>query len=407
MLNTYKLLPLLLAVGFISTNAFAQTPTPPSAEQKAARAEIDTLTKRIEELAKKLDGNTKVHVMVIEQSASGNGKTVERRIISTGPEGHGMRMMEDEPDESRVEMRRMGPPRIGLGIVMAPNSAGNGVKLAAVSPNSPAKASGMQSGDIITAINGKKISAKDMSGVAQARQLLGEMKEGQNVKLTYVRNGKPVSTNLKASKIEPQMVMTHDIRGMAPGNAPMMLNATRWQGLNMTELNPQLGRYFGTSSGVLVLNPHQGFAQLQPGDVITKIDGKAVSSSRDVMINLHGKKEGEKINLEILRDRKAQTLSVTAPKPRPMNAPPMPPRPPRPPMKPMTPPPPAPPAPPTPPRVAVFIDDSAENILAFQEVGQDFDAMEISTDGSITVDILGDILEIEGEDIRINPPIKK
>lgn len=405
MLNTYKLLPLLLAAGFISTNAFAQTPTPSSAEQKAARAEIETLTKRIEELAKKLDGNTKVHVMVVEQSVSGNGKSVERRVISTKPDGHSMRMMDDGLGERRVEMRKMGAPHIGLGIVMSPNAGGNGVKLAAVSPNSPAKTSGLQSGDIITAIDGKTIGAKDMAGVEQARKLLGDLKEGQSVKLNYSRNGKLANTTLKAAKIEQQMVMTRDIRGKAPGNAPMMVNATRWHGLNMTELNPQLGRYFGTSSGVLVLNPHQGFAQLQPGDVITKIEGKAVSNSRDVMLNIHGKKEGEKINLEILRDRKTQSLTVTAPKPRSMNAP-KPPRPPRPPMQPMTPPPP-PPAPPAPPRVAIFIDDSAENILAFQDIDQNFDVMEISTDGSITVDILGDLLEMEGEDIQISPVNKQ
>ena len=382
MVNTYKLIPLLLAAGFISTNAFAQTPTGPSAEQKAARAEIEALTKRIEELAKKLDGNTKVHVMVVEQSVSGNGKSVERRIISTGADSHSKRMMDVGRGERPVEMYKMAAPRIGLGIVMSPNAGGNGVKIAAVSPNSPAKASSLQSGDIITAINGKTINAKDMAGVEQARKLLGDLKAGQNVQLNYTRNGKLANTTLKAAKIEQQMVMTRDIRGKAPGNAPIMVNATRWHGLNMTELNPQLGRYFGTSSGVLVLNPHPGFAQLQPGDVITKIDGKTVVNSRDVLSAIRGKKEGEKINLEILRDRKTQSLTVIAPKPRSMNAP----NPPRPPM------PPAPPAPPAPPRVALWVNNNAENILAFHTPEQNIDSVGISTDAYITVDTLTDIL---------------
>jgi S1-C subfamily serine protease len=370
MMNKYMLFPLLLATGFISTNGFAQNTKPSSSEQKAARAEIETLTKRIQELAKKLDGNTKIQVTVTEQSASGDGKSIERRVISSGRNGQNIRMMEDGSGERRIETRKIGPPRIGLGIVMSPNTQGNGVKLAAVSPNSPAKASGLQSGDIITTINGKTIAGKNMAGVDQARKLLGDMKEGQNVKLTYIRNGKPANANLKAAKIEQQMVMTHDIRGIAPGDDPIMINATRWQGLNMTELNPQLGRYFGISSGVLVLNPHQGFSKLQPGDVITKIDGKPVSSSRDVMVNLRSKKEGDKINLEILRDRKALLLSVIAPKPRPMNEPPMPPRPPQPPMPPMTPlpvAPPAPPAPPSPPRVAFNINETVDNATFYEE----------------------------------------
>ena len=50
-----NLIPLVLTAGFISTAAFAQTAPAPTAEQKAARAEIESLTKRIEELAKKLE----------------------------------------------------------------------------------------------------------------------------------------------------------------------------------------------------------------------------------------------------------------------------------------------------------------------------------------------------------------
>jgi S1-C subfamily serine protease len=400
MLNKYKLLPLLLATGFISINAFAQTPTPSSAEQKAARAEIETLTKRIEELAKKLDGNTKVHVMVIEQSASGTGKTVERRVISTSPSGQGMRMMDDGTGAKHVEMRKTGAPRIGLGIVMAPNADGNGVKVAAVSPKGPAKAVGLQAGDIITSIDGKAVSAKDQAGMQQARASLANLKDGQSVKVGYSRAGKNATATIKAAKIEQDMIVNREVRGMGPGSAPEMAYATRWHGLNMTELNPQLGRYFGTSSGVLVLNPHQGFAQLQPGDVITKIDGKAVSNSRDVMMNIRGKKEGEKINLEILRDRKAQTLSVTAPKPRPINAP-TPPRPPRPPMIP----PPAPPAPPAPPRIAFMINESGENATFFEEVIGDLNAfgapMAFNTmddDMGMGDDIEEVIIELESEE---------
>ena len=74
MFDKKNLFPLILAAGFISTTAFAQAAPAPTAEQKAARAEIETLTKRIEELAKKLDGNTKVQVMVVEKSAAGESR---------------------------------------------------------------------------------------------------------------------------------------------------------------------------------------------------------------------------------------------------------------------------------------------------------------------------------------------
>ena len=305
MLNTYKLLPLLLATGVISSSVFAQEGPEFTSEQKAIMDQMDKKASEIEALSKKLGPNfrTNINLNVTNVNSEKNSvQQLRKKYGATGPEMHGSR----NGNISRIDIQS----RIGLGIVMAPNANASGVKLAAVSPNSPAKTSGLQSGDIITAIDGKTIGAKDMAGVEQARKLLGDLKEGQSVKLNYSRNGKLANTTLKAAKIEQQMVMTHDIRGKAAGNAPMMVNATRWHGLNMTELNPQLGRYFGTSSGVLVLNPHQGFAQLQPGDVITKIEGKAVSNSRDVMLNIHGKKEGEKFILEILRDRKSQSLST-------------------------------------------------------------------------------------------------
>jgi C-terminal processing protease CtpA/Prc len=386
-----NLFPLILAAGFISTSAFAQAAPAPTAEQKAARAEIETLTKRIEELAKKLDGNTKVQVMVVEKSADGQSRTVERRIISSAPGGQSPQWTEDKRMQ-RGEMHQAGARRVGLGIVMSPNAGSAGVKVAAVSPKGPAKAAGLQAGDVITSIDGKPVSGKDQAGMQQARAALANLKEGQSVKIGYVRAGKNAAATLKAAKIEPEMVVDREVRRMGPGPAPEMAYATRWHGLQMAEVNPQLGRYFGASSGVLVLSPKKEFPQLQAGDVITKVDGKPVANARDVLINMRGRKEGEKITVAILRDRKAQTISVTAPKPQPMNAP-------RPPMPPMPPPPPAPPAPP--PRTALFLgDDGASHEFEFASVYfgdsiaavdfSGFDAMEYDGDnGAFSIEIDG------------------
>jgi C-terminal processing protease CtpA/Prc len=381
MFDKKNLLPLILAAGFISTTASVQAATAQTAEQKAARAEIETLTKRIEELAKKLDGNTKVQVMVVEKSADGESRTVERRIISSAPGANGPQWTEGKPMH-RTEMRHAGAPRVGLGIVMSPNAGTNGVNIAAVSPKGPAKAAGLQAGDVITSIDGKALSGKDQAGMKQARAALANLKEGQAVKIGYVRAGKSATATLKAAKIEPEMVVNREVRRMGPGQAPEMANATRWHGLQMAELNPQLGRYFGAGSGVLVLSPKKDFPQLQAGDVITKVDGKAVANARDVLINMRGRKEGEKISVDILRDRKALSISVTAPKPQPMNAP-------RPPMPPV---PPAPPAPPPPPRTALFLgDDGTGHVFEFALAGVD--------DSMAPVDFSGfEVMEHDGID---------
>ena len=374
MFSNKAYIPLILAAGFISTNAFAQSSTNSAADQKATRAEIETLTKRIEELAKKLDGDTKVRIMIVEKSESADGKTVERKMITSGPDSKEMRWNEKQGGSDHMKFKKSGQPRVGLGIVMSPNTAGSGVKIAAVSPKGPAKDAGLQAGDIITAIDGKAISGKDSAGLEQARTTLKNLKEGQSVKIAYSRAGKNAVSTVKAGAIEREMIVNREMRYPSPPGAPHnMAYATRWQGLNMAELNPQLGRYFGTSSGVLVLSPNKGFASLQPGDVITKIDGKAVVSARDVLRNMRGKKEGEKINLDILRDRKALTISVTAPKPPAMDIPPPPPAPqaPPPPKAPKTTSSVAPPAPPPPPHAAMFISDSGETTTFFSTTMND------------------------------------
>lgn len=345
-----NLIPLLLAAGFLSTAAFGQSAKAPSEEQKAARAEIEQLSKRIQELSKKLGPDDQMQITIIETKRDSETGMVERSVTTTAPAGKGPGWTDDKRGGKRIEMRSAAP-RIGLGVVMAPNSS-NGAKIAAVSPKGPAKDAGLQAGDVITSINGKNITAKDQAGVDQARAALADLKEGQTVKLAYSRNGKTANATLKAGKIEPQMIVNRETRGSMPGGAPhAFAYATRWSGMNLAELNPQLGRYFGANSGVLVLSPKTEFPQLQAGDVITKVDGRAVVRSRDVLEAMRGRKEGEKVALSIMRDRKPQSVSITLPKMQPM--------------------PPMPPMPPGPPRVAMLFDGAGGGLLTEDLIGGD------------------------------------
>lgn len=277
-----------------------------------------------------------------------------------------------------TEMHEMGKPRIGLGIVMRPNKNGGGVNIAAVSPKGPANLAGLQAGDVITAIDGQSVSGKDRQDMQLAHAALMNLKEGQTVKIAYTRAGKSAVVVVKASKIEPQMIVNREYRTFGPGADHDMAFATRWQGLNMTELNPQLGRYFGINSGVLVLSPNKSFSQLQAGDVITKLDGKPVTNPRDVLRLMHGKKEGNKINLEIMRERKLLSVTVIAPKPvMPPPMPPMPPMPPSPPRSPHVPPPPPPPAP---QNLSLAIFDGGDAIASYSDanmIDEDDDMMLI------------------------------
>ncbi|HVK50714.1 MAG TPA: PDZ domain-containing protein [Pseudoxanthomonas sp.] len=127
---------------------------------------------------------------------------------------------------------------------------------------------------------------------------------------------------------------------------PRLAEAFRWNGLNLSSIDPQLGRYFGTDSGVLVLSTGADLASLQAGDVIKRVDGKAVTTPREVMESLRGRPADSSVKVEYLRDRKTASAMVTIPRAMPLRIP-VPPAPPAPPAAPAAPSAPAAPAPPS------------------------------------------------------------
>jgi len=84
-------------------------------------------------------------------------------------------------------------------------------------------------------------------------------------------------------------------------------------GAELTELNPALGEYFGTDSGVLVVRVPRGSpaerAGLAPGDVILSINGRDVESMADLRTAVT-RASREPIRMEILRKKARQTIEL-------------------------------------------------------------------------------------------------
>jgi membrane-associated protease RseP (regulator of RpoE activity) len=168
------------------------------------------------------------------------------------------------------------------------------------------------------------------------------------------------------------VIFAPDCKGKTSCAQPMLLmDAFRWNGLNLASLDPRLGSYFGTDKGVLVLSPGPQLPELQAGDVILGIDGKAVSTPREAMDALRAHQAGDKASLSLLRDHRDTSAQVTVPKAMPLPIPPAPPAPPAPPPPPgvgALPAPPAPPAVPDAPnapraverRHVVVVDDNGK-----------------------------------------------
>ena len=101
----------------------------------------------------------------------------------------------------------------------------------------------------------------------------------------------------------------------------MLAEAFRWNGLNLAAVDAQLGRYFGTSEGVLVLSTGKDLEGLQAGDVIRRIGGKAVANPREAMEALRAQPAEGKVAVDYLRDRVAGSAQVSVPKALPFSLP--------------------------------------------------------------------------------------
>ncbi|MDQ3011656.1 MAG: PDZ domain-containing protein [Acidobacteriota bacterium] len=97
------------------------------------------------------------------------------------------------------------------------------------------------------------------------------------------------------------------------------ITAARYQlGVRVTELTPQLAKFFNTSGGVLVNEVVAGEAAersgIKAGDCITAVNAERVNTPSDLnrLVDRTGKDEKEvgEITLTIVRDRAEQTIKV-------------------------------------------------------------------------------------------------
>jgi len=88
-------------------------------------------------------------------------------------------------------------------------------------------------------------------------------------------------------------------------------------GVTIQELTPDLAESFGLDrpDGALVSTVAPGSAAakagLKAGDVVLKVNGEAIQESSNLSTRIGLSKPGDKVTLEIWRDRKAETLTAT------------------------------------------------------------------------------------------------
>jgi len=222
-------------------------------------------------------------------------------------------------------------PMIGITIDADSDSGPvEGVEVDGITPGGAAEEAGLLAGDVITAINGEILSAQ--SSAAASRKLLDFMagvEDGDVLDVEYLRKGKTAQVEL-TPRPTPSASFSFNFDGQnfavpsAP-NAPYapQVYAYRWMDrsrghgfgdMELVELNESLGRYFGADSGLLVIKaPRDNAFKLQDGDVILRIDGREPKDLLHAVRILSSYEVGETVNIEIMRDKRKQTITVEVP----------------------------------------------------------------------------------------------
>lgn len=196
----------------------------------------------------------------------------------------------------------------------------DGVQVLGVSPGSPAEEAGIEAGDTLIRIGEESLAAPSASE-ANERLLhaLGEREPGDTIALELVRGGKKISVDVKTRDSDTEAFAffgDKDFDIEFDGSAPMVWfgSARPWGDMELIEVTPGLGRYFGVESGLLVIRaPKDPALKLEDGDVIRRIGGREPNSVAHAMRILRSYDEGEEFELEIKRDKRDRKIAIQVP----------------------------------------------------------------------------------------------
>src|SRR5438552_15374920 len=233
--------------------------------------------------------------------------------------------------------------RIGVVVNMAANADSDkiGARIAAVTPGGPADKAGLKAGDVITKFNGTALGSaragdEDESGPGMKLvELAHALDPGDTVKVEYRRGNDAKQATLVAEEVEgggPFAVTIPEgsFRGIMPHiEIPPMAETPRWEmgnmgmsfcfgdawcSLQLVNLNADLGEYFGTREGVLVIRaPGDSSLPLKAGDVILTVGGRKATTPEHAMRILHSYDTGESVSIEVMRHQRKLTLNWTVP----------------------------------------------------------------------------------------------
>lgn len=223
---------------------------------------------------------------------------------------------------TRVHALVQGRARLGVLLGDAREVGGRtGVHVTEVVEGGPAARAGIRVSDVLLALDGRALGPDPARHLVE---LMAEVEPGDTVSVLVHREGRDHTIRVVTDR-SPVTVRFGE-RGAAgvlrPGfdPGPVILEALGERGLRrvgptgrhrleLVEMNPGLGRYFGATEGVLVANVGADSSLgLQPGDVLLSIGGRPVRDATHARSILGSYRADEDVEMEVVRDRRTITV---------------------------------------------------------------------------------------------------
>ncbi len=199
----------------------------------------------------------------------------------------------------------------------------HGVEVTRVQPDSPAAKAGLKEHDAVLEYNGQRVE-----GTESFIRMVRETPVGRTAALVVSRDGNAQALTATIGRRKEAHAFafawpTPPVPPMPPmppviemPRATTTMRTTRI-GIETEALSGQLAEFFGVKEGLLVRSVDKDSpaekSGLRAGDVIVKVDGSAVSRTRDLTDELRFGRDKKTIPLQVLRNKKEITLNLELP----------------------------------------------------------------------------------------------
>ncbi|MFZ0338644.1 MAG: Do family serine endopeptidase [Terracidiphilus sp.] len=166
-----------------------------------------------------------------------------------------------------------------------------GAVISQVVPDSPASQGGLERGDVLRELNGKKINNGSALQVA-----VSEMTPGTPIELGILRNGKPENLHVTVGEFHNQNSEEASNAGVGEQRGKL--------GLTVANLTPDVRQQYNVPEqvhGAAIQNVRPGSAAddagLAPGDVILEVDRHPVTDADNFVSQVHAAPQGKDVLL--------------------------------------------------------------------------------------------------------------